>query len=46
MVAEDRIVTFQPYLGSVDDLLINVRERFAVVRLDAWVFDGNGAIML
>lgn len=46
LVREDRSVTFQPFLGSMDDLLIDVRDGFAVVRLNAWIFEGNGAVML
>lgn len=46
IVGEGQNVTFQPFFGSADDLLIDVRDGFAVVRLDAWVFEGNGAIML
>jgi hypothetical protein len=46
IVEEGQKVTFQPFFGSADDLLIDVRDGFAVVRLDTWVFEGNGAIML
>jgi hypothetical protein len=46
VVAEGQVVIFQPFLGSMADLLIDVREGLAVVKLDAWVLEGNGAVML
>ena|SRR5947209_8399222 len=46
VAAEGQSVNFQSFLGAVDDLLIDIREGFAVVRLDAWVLEGNGAVML
>jgi hypothetical protein len=39
-------VAFQPFLGNMADVLVDIEDLHVTVRLDAWLFEGHGAVII